>query len=231
MDLVEMRQPDNGYKYILNIVDVLTKRAISKPLKSKTTDEVLGTLDTIFKQTKTKPDKIWSDNEGCLIGKVGKEFFNNHNIVNYQTYGKVHNCVVERFNRTQKFNIENMRQNEDTKKWVKFIKPFTDTYNNTKHTTTKQTPNEALNNPVKSLSNLQKKYNEPRKESRKSYDVGDRVRISVKKGVFNKEIDTKWTTEIFVIHQVLNTNPTTYKIRDLNGEVLTGSFYPNEIQK
>ena len=36
--------------------------------------------------------------------------------------------------------------------------------------------------------------------------------------------------KIFVIEKVLNTNPVTYKINDLKGEEIKGSFYEQELQ-
>ena len=56
------------------------------------------------------------------------------------------------------------------------------------------------------------------------------VRISKKKSTFEKGYTTRWTREIFVIEKVLNTNPVTYKINDLKGEEIKGSFYEQELQ-
>ena len=49
-------------------------------------------------------------------------------------------------------------------------------------------------------------------------------------GNFEKGYTTRWTREIFVIEKVLNTNPVTYKINDLKGEEIKGSFYEQELQ-
>ena len=40
-----------------------------------------------------------------------------------------------------------------------------------------------------------------------------------------------WSEEVFVIKKVKNTVPWTYVINDLNGEVITGTFYEKELQK
>ena len=58
------------------------------------------------------------------------------------------------------------------------------------------------------------------------FNVGDKVRISkYKRKVFDKGFTEGWTEEIFIIDEVLNTNPVTYKPVDLKGEKITGSFY------
>ena len=71
---------------------------------------------------------------------------------------------------------------------------------------------------------------EENKIKKPKFKVGDRVRISKKKSTFEKGYTTRWTREIFVIEQVLNTNPVTYKINDLKGEEIKGSFYEQELQ-
>ena len=61
--------------------------------------------------------------------------------------------------------------------------------------------------------------------------VRDKVRISKKKKTFEKGYTTRWTEEIFTIAEVQRTQPPTYKIADLNGEEIKGTFYEPELQK
>jgi hypothetical protein len=63
------------------------------------------------------------------------------------------------------------------------------------------------------------------------FKVGDKVRISKMKRVFEKGYTPNWTREIFVIHQVLATNPPTFIIKDLENEIIEGTFYQSELQK
>ena len=56
--------------------------------------------------------------------------------------------------------------------------------------------------------------------------VNDRV---VKyKNNFTKGYIENWLREIFIVDSVLKTNPWTYKLLDLNGEKIIGSFYEKE---
>ena len=61
--------------------------------------------------------------------------------------------------------------------------------------------------------------------------VGDKVRITKKKKTFEKGYTPRWTEEVFTIPAVQNTSPVTYKIEDLNGEEIQGTFYEAELQK
>ena len=57
------------------------------------------------------------------------------------------------------------------------------------------------------------------------------MRISKKKELFEKGYTTRWTEEIFTITKIKLTSPITYKIADLNGEEIDGTFYEPELQK
>ena len=63
------------------------------------------------------------------------------------------------------------------------------------------------------------------------FKVGDNVRISKKKSMFEKGYTPRWTEEIFKINEVQMTRPVTYKLEALNEERIEGSFYEAELQK
>ena len=65
-----------------------------------------------------------------------------------------------------------------------------------------------------------------------TFKIGDTVRISKhKRKTFDKGYTPNWTEEVFIIDQVRPTEPITYKIKDLNGEEIKGTFYREELQK
>ena len=69
-DIVDMQmfsKHNNNYKYILTVIDVLSKYAFAKPLKTKSSKDVLKAFENIFKER--KPFKLQTDK--------GKEFVNN----------------------------------------------------------------------------------------------------------------------------------------------------------
>jgi len=68
------------------------------------------------------------------------------------------------------------------------------------------------------------------KNDRVNINVGDRVRIYSYKTKFDKVWKPNWTKEIFVISDIKPTDPVTYKVKDLNGEDIIGSFYSQELQ-
>ena len=64
-----------------------------------------------------------------------------------------------------------------------------------------------------------------------TFSIGDNVRITKKKKIFDKGYSQRWTEEVFTISKIQLTIPVTYKITDYNGEVIQGSFYDEELQK
>jgi hypothetical protein len=51
------------------------------------------------------------------------------------------------------------------------------------------------------------------------------------KSIFDKGYKHNWSKEIFVVHQVQHTKPTTYLLKDLSGEAVEGAFYGLELRR
>ena len=63
-----------------------------------------------------------------------------------------------------------------------------------------------------------------------NFHVGDKVRITRKKGTFAKGFTPNWTAEVFTISSVKATKPPTYTIEDTREETVQWSFYVQELQ-
>ena len=70
-----------------------------------------------------------------------------------------------------------------------------------------------------------------RRTSRPKFSVGDRIRITKKKTLFEKGYTPRWTEEVFAVSKVQYTEPPTYKIKDHNDEEIQGTFYEQVMQK
>lgn len=63
------------------------------------------------------------------------------------------------------------------------------------------------------------------------FRVGDYVRISNKRAVFDKSYTPNWSTAIFTIRKVqYNTDPITYLLRSWDNQDIEGSMYAEELQ-
>lgn len=63
------------------------------------------------------------------------------------------------------------------------------------------------------------------------FRVGDHVRISNKRAVFDKSYTPNWSTAIFTVRKVqYNTDPITYLLRSWDKQDIEGSTYGEELQ-
>jgi hypothetical protein len=76
VDIVDMQKfadDNDGYKYILDVIDCFSKYAWAVPLKNKTTHTTLEALKKIIKDSGRKPEKIWSDAGGGICEQRSKK--------------------------------------------------------------------------------------------------------------------------------------------------------------
>lgn len=230
-DLVEMKpfaSVNKGYKFILTMINCFTKYAIAVPLKSKTSTEIVNALKPILENHKMKHFQT----------DQGTEFFNSkvqsllkrHNINHYYTYTDKKASIVERFNRTLKGEMWKQFTELGNFKWLQILPLIIDKYNNKKHRTigqkpidvNKQNEQEVLLKILKSRSH---------KIYKSKFNVGDKVRISLRFKHMTKGYWPRWSNEIYTVWKVQHTNPPTYILKDFKGEVLKGGFYHEELSK
>ncbi|XP_018400885.1 PREDICTED: uncharacterized protein LOC108778252, partial [Cyphomyrmex costatus] len=63
------------------------------------------------------------------------------------------------------------------------------------------------------------------------FKAGDAVRVYKFKTIFEKGFTPNWTTEVFKIVKVQQTNPVTYLLEDFRGELIAGGFYEYELHR
>ena len=231
-DLIDLRshsKGNDGYKYILMVIDVFSKYGWALPLKSKTGPAVAEALESIFKRR--NPKKLWVDEGGEFYNKVLDPILKKRGIKIYSTHNDEKCSVVERWNRTIKTQLWKYFSANGTYRYLDVLQLLIDKYNKTKHRSTGFPPIEARKpkNREKVFKNLYSKKIQEREITPK-FKLGDPVRISRKKPLFDKGYTINWTHKIYTIAEVLSTYPPTYKIKDDKG-IIEGSFYEQELQK
>ena len=109
--------------------------------------------------------------------------------------------------------------------WLNILNDAVITYNNNIHSTINMTPVDASNNPDKV------KYTFSFKNIKPKLKVGDYVRNADKRNICSKGYTSNWIRELFKVNEVLNTQPLTYKIQDMNGEIIECKYYEQELLK
>ena len=133
---------NDGYKYLLTCIDVLSKFAWVVPLKSKRGEELERAIEPIIKYT------------GCEKFQVdkGTEFYNPHvnglmkkyGVTMFSTNSDLKASIVERFNRTMRMRMSRMFDTTNTFRYIDDLASIVKNYNTTDHRTIGMTPEQAI---------------------------------------------------------------------------------------
>ena len=231
-DLVDMTQYskiNKGYKYIFTNIDIFSKIAYAYPIKSKKMQDIKPCFEKIFK--KNKPKYIWSDKEPAFFSKEMQKFFKDNDVKIYHTNSHLKAVIIERFNKSlRELMMKYFVKNNNTISY-NILPKLIKIYNNRYHSIIKMKPVEVNKNNEKYIKENIHTYNKTSKNPK--FKIGDLVRISLKRrDIFDKASgDIRWSEELFKIHSINRSNVITYKIKDLNDEIIKGIFYEKELQK
>lgn len=146
-------------------------------------------------------------------------------------------AVVERFNRTLKEKMWRFFTHTQNYRYIVVLPDLVFSYNNTYHRTIKTSPSQVSKENEDKIWEITygHKKDVPLENSVKfKFKVGDLVRISKAKMVFDKGYTANWTREIFKIHERIPRRPPVYRITDTHPtkpEVIEGVFYEENLQK
>ena len=168
-------------------------------------------------------------------------------IKHYSTGSHLKATIVERFNRTLKTRLERVYTFQGSHRYVEILPQVVKAYNNSYHRSIGMVP---ANVTTADTENIFKKLYpnhmkipddqderkfklQPEKRARgnkPSFKIGDTVRITGEKSIFQKGYAQNWTLELFKIQEVHHTTPITYQLIDYKSEPIFGSFYRSELQ-
>lgn len=230
-DLAQMdlyAKSNRNFKFILVVIDCFSKFVWARPLKTKSGVEVSEVFHDILNEGRC-PKNLQTDQ--------GKEYYNAHfkklmmkfNINHYNTYSTMKAAIAERVIRTLKEKLFKYFTLNGTHKWIDVLPEIVLQYNNTKHRTIKMPPSKVTKNNEAQIHLAA--YTHLKIAGDRKFKVGDIVRISKAKHVFEKGYTPNWTTELFKIIKIKITNPTTYLLEDLHSQPILGAFYGHELSR
>ena len=237
IDLMFFTHPDfvsvnEGFKYILAVIDTFTRYVSIIPLKRKDTQSILDSMERLFNTEKPKYLRI----------DAGGEFLNNKflnlckrlQIKVYIAMEPIKCAFIERFNRTFKRILMQIMDHHKTLKWKPHLRTAHEIYNTRKHSALGMSPADALEpqNQKRILRNNLKKYvkfdrmkvlknRKPTKFKKNQF-----VKIFRKKNIFTRGFNKNVTKEYFKIYHIdRKLSKDRYYLQDLFGDKITGSFY------
>jgi len=234
------KDSNNNVKFLIVFIDMYSRYLtvyIQKSLKSKDMEKVLSNF---FKNSIMTYRKVLTDEGIEFTSKIIQSFFKTKNL-HWYTVGnrEIKVGMVERVIRTLKETIGKVITLYNNERYTDHLKTIIERYNNTKHRGLNwKTPLEVhLMTNSREILNFSKKIykmNFNRNNSlRNLLSEGQVVRlqsIAVTQSKFNKSYFIQNTTELFKVNKVnINTNPVTYTVSDLDGDVIKGTFYHEEL--
>ncbi|KAJ8050807.1 hypothetical protein HOLleu_04145 [Holothuria leucospilota] len=228
-DLSSLSRYNNGYKFLLTCIDVLSKFAWVIPLKNKSQGTLLQAVQTILSSGRKPRQQIYTDRGTEFVNKLLQDFFKDKGINFFTTNNETKASVVERFNRTLKTKMWKYFTHSNTLKYIDILQKLVKGYNHSYHRSIKLSPVEVTKENKDRL--WRTLYPNLIKNEKFKFKVGDRVRISKLKLKFEKGYLPNWSEEIFTIVKRKAKPVPVYKLIDWGREAIEGNLYESEMQK
>ena len=233
-DLKTFKENNDGYAYILCVIDCFSKKAYALPLKEKTAEETLKQFKKILKMINYKIHNLSVDNGG-EFRKSFETFCKKSRINLYQVQGTMKNAIIERFILTFKSRIFRYIRDQGFHRWIDILPSIVESYNKTPHRSIGMPPNDV------SVDNSQHVYKtlfpERWKRIPPKYHVGDIVRYSktYKKGM-EKPYEGRWSLSVYRINDIKHTPMGAYPMYHLEEAYSKKDFgdywwYGKQLQK
>lgn len=228
-DVALIARENDGYRFILTVIDIFSRYAWARPLKSKRGEEVAAAFQDIFREGRI-PKRIQTDQGKEFENRHVLSLFHQYNIELFSVKSAYKAALVERFNRTLKHKMWRYFTMSTQQNWTRVLQDIVYSYNHSVHRTLGCKPADVTASNAGEVR--EKAFKRPPASTKKSdIQVGDKVRISKVKSTFAKGYLPNWTEEIFTVESInRKTSPITYKLKDYHDNVIDGSFYRQEIE-
>lgn len=149
MDLMVMNKSDGEYKNAIVAVDVYSRSLYLEALKTRNANDIKNGMDNIFTRSSGPPKTIWIDKEGAFIGHVMNSYLKTKGVESvYFAQGGGSSAFAESMIKQVRMAIvakTNWDKNNSTDQgWVALLPEIEKQFNNTVHTTTNISPNDAM---------------------------------------------------------------------------------------
>ena len=206
-DLAKYYRDNQGYKYILCIIDVYSRKIWCYKMKNKDNNNVFESFNKFMIDSDLKkytPTILMSDNDSTFINDKFQQILQSNKIIHQPNILNDHHALglIDSFARTLKKTFTRIFLQNDSTNWTSHINEVVDNFNDM--------PNSAIDNIKPNDAFLEKNH-------RKIYDinyekslynngksdieVNDKVRIKLT-GTFRKGSEAKYTDDVYTVKKV-----------------------------
>jgi hypothetical protein len=224
------RHMNKNYRYICIFIDVYSRKVWASGIKKKTTKSIMGYAEPLLR--KYKPSNLTYDRESGIRSNKMKKLLQELDIeLWHPTRDQPEEkripgatAIVERCNRTIRKLITRYKVAHSTSRWSDVLHKLIKNYNDTPHSAFKKLPKgQRSPNYVYEHQNYIAK---PRPVPK--IDVGQRVRVREKKGLFQKRSLPQWSKETYRVNERY---PNMYSVKDEAGKLREYNLARRDLQK
>ena len=229
-DMQGLSRLNKGVRYLLTVIDVLSKYAWVIPVKDKSAKEMLEAFrKLLFQAAPRKPSRLQTDRGKEFLNKPVKDYLYQNGIELFQTFSDKKAALVERFNRTLKTRIWTYFSAHNTKRYIDILPQIVKAYNNSFHRSIGMAPAKVTKKDENKI--WAKLYGDGRYQRPKyRLNPGDTVRVSRVKGGFEKGYLPNWKEQHYRVEGTSGNARRLYKLQNIRGEVVDGTYYDKELQ-
>ena len=141
MDVQKLAKCNKGHRYILTVLDVLSKYAWAIPIKNKTSSVMVQALQTLWKQASPRqPQRVQSDDGKEFTNAKVKTYFKQHQVDHFSTQGDAKAALAEVLIKTLKTKLYRYFTSANTLTHLKALSLIVEQYNHTVYSSIQEKP-------------------------------------------------------------------------------------------
>ena len=132
VDLSKLKKDNDGYVFLLTVIDVFSKRAWCVPLKNKSASSLVTALKGLL--VNIEPTTLQTDKGLEFLKRSVRHLLKEHGVHHFSTHNEETKAsIVERFNRTLKTRMWRYFTKYQTVRYIDALQDFVQSYNDIYH--------------------------------------------------------------------------------------------------
>ena len=225
----------SNYKFLLFLMDGYSRYLFVFPLKSLKQCHVVPCIENVIKDSIFSIKNLFTDRGSEFWNSGVNRLMEKYKINHYSTRSETKCGVIERVIKTLKRKFSKFVIEYNNEKFIDYLDCIVLNYNVTPHSgILNETPLDiyTMHNQDQIMDfslRINRKHFLTFKSFPNLLERGTVVRLSCMKKTFSRAIYLQNTVELFSIHDIKETIPPVYVIKDLAGNIADGTFYRQEI--
>ena len=124
--MIPYEHKNDGYRYLLTIIDLFSRYAWARALKHKRGDDVTQAFKDVFETHKQKHQRLQTDKGKEFENQTFQHFLNMQNVRFFTVKSQFKAAVAERFNRTIKSKMWRHFTHVGNYRWVEILPQLID---------------------------------------------------------------------------------------------------------